>query len=56
MFTAQGEEVSCDTPADLLVGWKRGSRDILAGLLGRIRPFGGGVRGGWEQEGVGQSL
>lgn len=32
VFTTQGEERSCDTPAELLIGWrKRDADDTLAG-------------------------
>ena len=46
-FIAQGEERSCDTPADLLVGWgKRGLRIHLLVGWGCIRPYRGWVRSG----------
>ena len=44
-FIAQGEERSCDTPADLLVGWgKRGLRIHLLVGWGCIRLCRGEVR------------
>jgi len=43
VFIAQGEVRSQDTPADLLIGWKEGSYNTLAGWLGVYKaPVGAG--------------
>ena len=47
VFITQGEERSCHTPADLLIGWGIwGLRIYLLVGWGHIRPYRGQVRSG----------